>query len=34
MLVKCNITWSAKQVCKMCEKNILRFDNIIQRSYV
>ena len=34
MLVKCNITWSVKQVCKMKEKMILRFDNIYQRSYV
>ena len=34
MLVKANINWSAKQICKMAEREVLKFDNIIQRSYV
>ena len=34
MLNKANITWSAKQITKMVANEVLRFDNIIQRSYV
>lgn len=34
MLNKANITWNTKQITKMVEKGLLRFDNIIQRSYV
>lgn len=29
-----NISWSAKQVSKMMDNGLLKFDNIIQRSYV
>ena len=34
MLTKCNISWNVKQIAKMAEKGLLKFDNIIQRSYV
>ena len=33
-LNRANITWNAKQIAKMANNGTLRFDNIIQRSYV
>lgn len=34
MLTKANINWNCKQITKMANNETLRFDNIIQRSYV
>jgi len=34
MLVKSNISWSAKQISKMVEKGTISFDNAIQRGLV
>ena len=33
MIRKANITWSAKQVAKMIEKETITFDNVIQRGF-
>lgn len=33
-MIKANISWSCKQITKMFNNGVLKFDNIIQRSYV
>lgn len=34
MLKRANINWNAKQLCKMVQKNEIKFDNTVQRGYV
>lgn len=34
MLKRANINWNARQLCKMVQKNTIRFDNAVQRGYV
>ena len=29
-----SITWSCKQIVKMIDKNTIKFDNVVQRSFV
>lgn len=34
MLKKANISWNARQLCKMVQNGSIRFDNVVQRGYV